>query len=138
MIDNSSDRKIDVFFYGLYMDPALLEQKGVTPRNPRGAKVEGYAIRIGQRVTLLRSVGKRAFGMVYSLTHAEIHSLYWGAGIDAYRAEPVIANILGGGSVPVLCCILLEPPVSNEANPEYADKLLTVMKYLELPVEGVS
>jgi hypothetical protein len=137
MTDNSSDRKIDVFFYGLYMDPDLLEQKGVTARNPRGAKVEGYTIRVGQRVTLLRAVGQRAFGMVYSLTHAEIHSLYWGAGIEVYRAEPVIADIIGGDSVPALCCILLAPPEADESNAEYAAKLRTVLKRLEFPVEGV-
>ncbi len=137
MNDNSSDRKIDVFFYGLYMDPSLLEQKGIIPRNPRGAKVEGYAIRVGQRVTLLREAGKSAFGMVYSLTHAEIHSLYWGAGIEVYRAEPVVAHIIGDGSVPALCCILLVPPETDESNAEYAAQLRTVLKRLEFPTEGV-
>jgi hypothetical protein len=135
MIDNSCNRTIDVFFYGLYMDPVLLEQKGVIPRNPRSAKVEGYALRIGQRVTLLRSLESRAFGMVYSLTHAEIHSLYWGAGIEAYRAEAVIVQIPGGGSIPALCCILLEPPAAEEVNPEYSEKLSEVLKRLGLPGE---
>jgi hypothetical protein len=137
MIDNSSNRTIDVFFYGLYMDPVLLEQKGVMPRNPRSARVDGYALRIGQRVTLLRSLENRAFGMVYSLTHAEINSLYWGAGIEVYRAEAVIAQIVGGGTVPALCCILLDPPAADEINAEYSEKLRTVLKRLELPTIGI-
>ena len=74
MTDNSKNRLHDVFFYGLYMDPDVLEQKGVQPRNPRIAKVEGYELRIGSKATLLRERGGVAYGVVYSLTHSEINS----------------------------------------------------------------
>jgi hypothetical protein len=137
MIDNSSERTIDVFFYGLYMDPAVLVQKGVSPRNPRKGYVEDYVLRVGQKATLLREEGKKAFGVVYSLTHLEIHNLYWGAGLDSYRAEPVIAHVIGGASVPALCCNLLSPPSPKETNQDYIDKLRTVMGKLGLPTKTI-
>jgi len=133
LFDNSVTRKVEVFFYGLYMDPAVLEQKGVIPRNPRGAFVENFAVKIGKRVTLLRSPGRRAYGVVYSLSHEEINSLYWGAGIEAYRAEAVVAKLIPGGEVPALCCILSEPPAGDEQNPEYTEKLEALLNKLQLP-----
>ena len=134
MTDNSKNRLHDVFFYGLYMDPDVLEQKGVQPRNPRIAKVEGYELRIGSKATLLRERGGVAYGVVYSLTHSEINSLYWGAGLDAYAAEALLAKI-GEDNQAVLCCNLVEPPAKDESNPEYGQKLAAAMKKLGVPCD---
>lgn len=51
-----SDRRLDVFFYGLFMEVAVLRKIGLTPVNPRRAYVEGFALRIGQRATLVPSL----------------------------------------------------------------------------------
>jgi hypothetical protein len=59
-----SDRRVDGFVYGLYMNLELLREAGVTPSNPRRAFVEDFALRIGQRATLLPSAGARAYGML--------------------------------------------------------------------------
>ena len=75
MADNSRERLHEVFFYGLYMDPDILEQKGVEPRNPRIANAEDFELRIGNKATLLRAPGESTHGIVYSLTHQEINSL---------------------------------------------------------------
>ena len=40
-IDNSKDRLVDVFFYGLYMDEEILKLKSVIPRNQRKALIHG-------------------------------------------------------------------------------------------------
>lgn len=130
---NSPDRLHEVFFYGLYMDPEILQHKGVEPRNPRPAEVKGYELRIGTMATLLRSAGKVAHGMVYSLSHEEINRLYWGAGLDDYKAEAILARI-NGTDAAVLCCNLLNPPVENESNLEYEEKLVLTMNRLGLPV----
>ena len=34
-MDNSKDRLLDVFFYGLYMDEEILKSKNVNPRKKR-------------------------------------------------------------------------------------------------------
>jgi hypothetical protein len=48
---------IDTFFYGLYMDQAVLAEAGVTPRFPRRASADGFALKIGRRATMVRAPG---------------------------------------------------------------------------------
>lgn len=132
-MDNAASRLNPAFFYGLYMDPELLEAKGVTPRNPRKGVVRGYRLRIGNMATLLREDGAEAHGMLYDLTHAELHSLYRGAGLDAYVAEALLVDCDGEGPVAALCCNLLEPPAEAESNPDYLGKLELCMQRLDLP-----
>jgi hypothetical protein len=128
---NSQERLHNVFFYGLYMDPEILEQKGVIPRNPQVGIAEGYELRIGNKATLLRSSKKSASGMVYSLTHKEIDSLYWGAGLDEYAAEAIFVKV-GNETIPALCCNLITPPEEGESNPDYGCKLKIAMNRLGL------
>ena len=78
-------RRINVFFYGLFMDAGLLRAKGANPLNIRLACVPGYALRIGQRATLIESSQSRSFGMLMELTHDEIEQLYSEASVRAYR-----------------------------------------------------
>ena len=133
MSDNTTNRLHDTFFYGLYMVPEILEKCGVDARNPRKAYVENFELCIGNKATLLRSPGKKAFGIIYSLTHDEINQLYWGAGLTEYRSEALIATREDGNTLAVLCCNLLTPPADGESNPEYAEKLEAAMQNLGLP-----
>jgi hypothetical protein len=77
-----STRPVDAFFYGLFMDVDLLRATGVTPRNPRRAYVDDFALHIGKRATLSPSAGGRAYGMLIGLTHAELERLYAGPGLE--------------------------------------------------------
>lgn len=129
--DIGSQCTVDVFFYGLYMDAELLASKGVKARDPRPVFVDDFALRIGQKATLLKTPGARAYGMLFALTHGEIQTLY--AGLEGYRPEPVLAQTLTGQAVPALCMNLLEPPASTEDNPEYASKLRVVLERLGFP-----
>lgn len=129
MTENSKDRLHDVFFYGLYMDPVILKERKVEPRNARIAKVSNYVLRVGKRATILREQGKDVYGIVYSLTHAEIHALYHGVGLTEYAAEALLAEV-NGEKIAVLCSILIDPPETDESNPEYEEKLAAVMEKL--------
>ncbi|MEU2154016.1 gamma-glutamylcyclotransferase family protein [Streptomyces sp. NPDC019396] len=131
--DNSPDRTVSVFFYGLYMDPDVLRAKEVEPRDGRPATAEGYSLRIGHRATLLRAPGAVACGMVYSITHAELDRLYWSAGLSEYRAEPLMVRTPNGEVIPALCCNLLQPPAEHEENPDYARSLHEAMMRAGLP-----
>jgi len=133
MEDNSKNRLHNVFFYGLYMDPEIFESKGVKIRNARKAYADHHELRIGNKATLLRAENKQAHGMVYSLTHAEINSLYWGAGLDDYVAEAVLVKT-EHEILAALCCNLLVPPESAESNADYSQKLKKVMEKLQLPM----
>ena len=131
-----SERRIDAFFYGLFMDESTLRQSGVTPVNPRRAYVDDFALRIGQRATLVPHTGARAFGMLLALTHAGLQSLYSAPGLEHYRPEAVLAQQLKGPSILALC-YLREAPHPDERNPDYARRLQGVLRNLGFPREYV-
>jgi hypothetical protein len=132
-----SARRIDGFFYGLFMDAEVLRQAGATPSDLRRAYVADFALRIGQRATLVPSPGDRAYGVLISLTHAELERLYSAPGLELYRPEAVVAQPLEGGAVAALCYNLVLAPEPHERNPEYAKRLRSVLAKLGFPVEYV-
>ncbi len=130
-------RQIDGFFYGLFMDAEVLRQAGTKPSNFRRAYVADFALRIGQRATLVPFPGARAYGMLIALTYAEFDSLYSAPGLEAYRPEAVLAHTSEGMAIPALCYNLVQAPEPHERNPEYAMRLRSVLENLGFPVEYV-
>lgn len=126
-------RRVAVFFYGLFMDADLLRTKGATPVNVRSACAPGFALRIGQRATLIQNSEARAFGILMDLTHADIEHLYAEESVRAYRPEAVLCELADGSRVPALCFNLIVAPSPEEANPEYASKLRDLARRLGLP-----
>src|SRR5262245_13315083 len=116
-------RKIDVFFYGLFMDEDLLRSKGVTPTNLRLASVSGFQLRIGNRATLIPSQSGRVFGLLASLSHNDLERLYSEPSVSAYRPEAVLVHVSSGEVLAALCFNLPEPPSPDERNSDYASKL---------------
>src|SRR5690349_24782033 len=96
-------RRIDVFFYGLFMDEALLREKGVNPVKRRMAFVENFSLVIGARATLVPCAGRTVYGVIFGLTHHEVDALYREASVSVYRPEAVLAQLAGGGIMPALC-----------------------------------
>jgi len=127
-----TDRRIDAFFYGLFMDVDVLRESKVAPSNPRRAYVADFALRIGQRATLLPAAGARAYGMLIALTHRELERLYTAPGLEQYRPEAVLAQTLGGTLVPALCYNLREAPA------DYATRLQGVLSKLNFPPEYIA
>jgi hypothetical protein len=133
-----SDRRIDVFFFGLFMDRDALRRAGAAPTNPRRAYVDGFALRIAQRATLVPSPGARAYGMLFALMPLELERLYAVPGLEEYRPEAVLAQPLGGPPTPALCYNLPEAPQPHERNPEYAARLQRALRNLGFPAEYVA
>ena len=129
-----SERRIDAFFYGLFMDTAILRAGGVAePANPRRAFVDGFELHIGQRATLLPRAGSQAYGMLFALTHTELDLLYAAPGLEAYRAEAIVAQSFDGVVTPALCYNLRHPPAADERNSEYASRLQEILARLHFP-----
>lgn len=126
-------RQIAVFFYGLFMDVDLLRAKGVQPTSVRPACVPGFALRIGQRATLVRNAESTAHGIIIDLSHGEIEKLYSEASVSAYRPEAVLAQLADGSYLPALCFNLVVPPAPEAANSEYAVRLRELARRLKLP-----
>ena len=133
-----SEQQLDVFFYGLFMDESLLRTKGLNPRNPRLAEVASYRLLIGERATLVPSPGAAAFGLLFSLTRAEIDRLYSDASVSIYQPETVQAKLANGEIVAALCFNLPKPPAVSERNPEYATRLKALAERLGLPPQYVA
>lgn len=131
-------RRVDVFFYGLFMDLAVLQERGAAPLQLRPAQVKGVELRIGKRATLVTSNAGHVHGMVASLSHAEVDRLYAEPGLSDYRAEAVIAEVAGGAKVPALCYNLVEPPSVEDHNPEYAARLRALAQRLGFPADYVA
>jgi hypothetical protein len=133
-----SDRRVDAFFYGLFMGHETLRKAGVAPIAPRRARLDGFALRIGQRATLVPSDGARAYGMLFALTHPELGRLYGAPGLEQYRPEAVLVRTLEGTPTPALCYNLPDAPRPDERNPEYAARLQRVLGGLGFPGEYVA
>ena len=131
-------RTIDVFFYGLFMDGELLRANGLHPANGRQASVSGMALRIGRRATLVPDPARSVHGFVFGLSHEEVERLYAEPSVSAYRPEAVIAQLADRSCVPALCFNLPPSNETDEANPEYAEKLRMVASRLGLPADYVA
>jgi hypothetical protein len=136
MIDNQA-RRIDVFFYGLFMEEALLREKGMNPGNRRIASVENFCLVIGSRATLVPCKGQTVHGVLFSLTHREVEALYSEASVSVYRPEAVSARS-DGKTIPALCFNLPAPPPLEARNPHYASKLRELADRIGLPANYVS
>jgi hypothetical protein len=133
-----ADAKVDVFFYGLFMDEALLREKGLNPLGRRVASIENFRLVIGARATLVPCAGAVVYGVLFSLTRAELDALYSEESVRAYRPESVTARAAGGGRASALCFNLPAPPPAGERNPLYASKLKELAARLGLPRAYVS
>lgn len=131
-------RRLDVFFYGLFMDRELLDGKGIRPAYTRLAAVPGFVLRIGARATLVPTPDGEVHGLLMKLTHAELEKLYAEPGVQAYRPEPVLAVIRNGATVAALCYNLPEPPAPDERNADYAIKLRALAQRIGLPPDYVA
>jgi hypothetical protein len=131
-------RRVNVFFYGLFMDVELLRSKGAAPLNLRRASVRGFALRIGQRATLLPVPGACAYGVLMELTQTQLEHLYSEPSVSTYRPEAVLAELDDGTKVPALCFNLTEVPKPDERNSEYAARLRELAKRLGLPRDYVA
>ena len=134
----SEVRSIDIFFYGLFMDDALLREKGMNPTNRRMAFVENFSLHIGPRATLVPCANGKVYGVLYSLTHNEVDALYSEASVSVYRPEAILAHLPDGSTIPTLCFNLPVPPSLEERNPQYVSKLKDLAERIGLPQSYVS
>ena len=133
-----TDRRIDGFFYGLFMDSDILRENQVVAVNPRRAYVDGYVLCIGRRATLVPTLGARTYGMVFALTHDELEKLYTAPGLEQYRPEAILAHLMEGEPLPALCYNLRETPGFDETSTAYAARLRAALSKLEFPPEYVA
>ncbi len=130
--DSMSSEEVAVFFYGLFMDEALLISRGIRPSTATVGYVEGYALRIGRRATLVPDESNRAYGVLMTIRAEDLSALYSEESVADYVSESVSVALPDATLKSAVCYILPESALEG-TNPRYADSLLTLAGSLGLP-----
>jgi hypothetical protein len=124
-----------VFFYGSYMNRAVLAEVGMAPELWNPAVLPGFDIRIAPRANLVRSPKAIVFGVLASATHEELERLYTHARQvlgETYLPEAVLVHTQGGPLQAALCYIaptMVEAP----ADEAYVERILNPARELGFP-----
>ncbi|MDX1507319.1 MAG: gamma-glutamylcyclotransferase family protein [Woeseiaceae bacterium] len=127
---------VSVFFYGLFMDEALLASKDVHPTRSAIGYVDGFRLHIGERASLLPEAGSRAYGVLMDVARPDLAKLYSDAGVADYEPEPVTVYLPGDVTAEAVCYNLPASKLTG-TNPEYAAALLELSGRLGFPAPYV-
>ena len=121
-----------IFFYGLFMDRALLTEKGLHPEAVGPAVLPDYRIHIGERATLLPSAEHRAYGIVMELPDEEARALYSAPSVREYKRECVQVELLDTDEIVEAYCYNLPRELGLAGtNPVYATELSQLVEALQ-------
>jgi hypothetical protein len=126
---------VAVFFYGSYMNRAVVAELGLSPGAWEPASLPGFEIRIAPRANLVRAAGQVVFGVLATATHAELERLYAHARHvlgEVYLPEAVLVNTQAGTWQPALC-YLASNMVEGPADPTYVERILQPARDLGFP-----
>ena len=71
-----SDPKVVTFFYGSYINPAVLREVDLVPDRIEVARLPGFDIEIRPLANLVPSDQHTVYGILATTTHAELERLY--------------------------------------------------------------
>ncbi|MCI0697042.1 gamma-glutamylcyclotransferase [candidate division KSB1 bacterium] len=128
-------RKVQTFFYGSYMNFAVLKEMGIIPERWEVVKLSGYAIRIEPRANLVPSEQHCVYGIITTATHEELARLYAHAKEvlgETYLPEAVLVETLDGKWLPALCYICHDMKLRPPAN-DYVDRIVKPARELGFP-----
>ena len=125
---------MEVFFYGLFMDRDILLKNGVNPVNPRTACLNGYALKIGNRASLLPSEGAKSWGVVMTVEEQAMKALYAEASVADYIPESVVVVTEDGQRIEAIC-YNLPAHLMTGTNEAYARSLYELACKLKFPGE---
>lgn len=121
-----------VFFYGLFMDESLLREKGLTPAEPVIAYVDGYALRIGDRASLVPARGEHTYGVVMALDNEQIAFLYADKSVADYAPETITAFTLANDVIQAITYVLPQDKLAGQ-NMQYLRTLIRTARKVGLP-----
>jgi Gamma-glutamyl cyclotransferase, AIG2-like len=130
-----SDGRTWIFFYGTFMDPAVLREQGIDCNEVIPAKLSGHELRLRPRGNLIANDRTAVYGSIAKLKHNEIAQLYrnlderWGL---KYLPEAVLVETLDGAFKPVLVYIV--PHMDDSPpDPAYVSQMVAAAKAIGLP-----
>ena len=123
------------FFYGSYINFAVLKEVDLVPDRYEVARLGGFDIRIQPLANLVRSDQHCVYGLVATATHDELARLYHHAADvlgGVYLPEAVLTETTDGKLRPAICYLApsMEPqPATNE----YVDRIVGPAKQYGFP-----
>ena len=132
---NMSEPLVWVFFYGSYMNRAVLKEAQLSPELLLVGRLFGYDIRIAPRANLVPSDQGVVYGALAQATHSGLARLYAHAQDvlgEIYLPHPVLVETLDGSSRPALCYLAarMEP---RAADPAYVARIVAPARELGFP-----
>lgn len=118
------------FFYGSYINLAVLKEVDLVPEQYEVARLSGFDIRIQPLANLVRSDQHCVYGIVATATRDELGRLYQHAEHvlgGVYLPEAVLTEIKCGKLRPALCYIAQSMEPKKAAN-EYIDRIVAPAK----------
>lgn len=119
-------RKIQVFFYGSFMNLAVLKEAGLPKRPFAPATLLGFELHIAPLATLVDAGDGVVYGILANFTHDELELLYdkYGKTLtdNPYQSEPVIVHTRGGKWVAALTHLTSDIQGGDPA-PEYLESI---------------
>lgn len=128
----TATKRVEAFFYGIYMDAELLRGLGVNPLEPRIAELPGHSLDLRGSVKVAADPGKSVWGVAVGLTPDELETLYSSPATRAYRPMDVEVRTESGLRVRAGC--YNQPPTPElPFNEEYRKKLVATCRKVGLP-----
>jgi len=127
--------KVRTFFYGSYMNPAVLREVELIPTSLEVARLDGYDIRIAPRANLVLSTQDCVYGVLAEATHAELARLYSHAKDvlgETYVPHPVLTQARSGAWFLALCYIA-PSMVPGRPDPAYVDRIVQPARAFDFP-----
>ncbi|MEP1096047.1 MAG: gamma-glutamylcyclotransferase [Cyclobacteriaceae bacterium] len=118
---------MEVFFYGLFMDVDILLKNGIKPSNPRKGILDDYALKIGNRASLVPCQNEKSYGIVMTVDTNAIHNLYAETSVADYVPEEVNIIINTNDAI-TATCYNLPSELLTETNGSYAIALHKLAK----------
>lgn len=127
---------VEAFFYGLYMDPILIESLGFKPLSIEKAKVSSFALDLFGAARIVPRKDGVVWGNIIELSKSDLEAMYSFESTKIYSQELIQVEDVNGNNKLVNCYNL--PESSDEPfNNEYHQKLLNVLKELNFPAEYI-
>lgn len=118
-----SEPRVQVFFYGSFINREVLAQTGFVPERFRVARLPGFAIQIRPLANLVRSQRDTVYGILCEATHADLARLYEQDWVGTYLPEAVLVEVSGQGYLPALCYIAPDSEPAP-ATSDYIDRIV--------------
>jgi len=131
-----SEPKVQVFFYGSYINFDVLKEVDLIPDHFKVSQLSGYDINIAPRANIIKSDQHCVYGILTTATHNELQRLYieHAKGIlgEIYLPEAVLVETLEGAWIPALCYIAPSMKI-EKAEKDYVDRIVTPAKKFKFP-----